>query len=89
MAVMDWSKSEKEKPQLKKNLQANDKHIMVGLLAAAGKFQLSEDIHDYVRVRVNEKENHEYEKQLQKKYISDALHAKVQAIKDLNLPPEK
>jgi len=38
---------------------------------------------------LHEKENHEYEKQLQKKNAFDALHSKVQALKDLNLPPEK
>jgi hypothetical protein len=47
-----------------------------------------EDIRDYVRERVHEKEHHEYSRQVQKTGSYDALHAKVQAIKYLNLPPE-
>ncbi len=43
------------------------KQITADLLAAAGKFCLSEDIRDFVREWLNEREEHEYNRQLQKK----------------------
>jgi len=79
----------KRKATAEDNLRSHDKRVTAGLIAAAGKFRLSEDIRDYVRERVQEKENREYSRQVQKKDSYNALHAKVQAIKDLNLPPER
>jgi predicted lipoprotein len=70
-------------------LSTNNKHVAAGMLAAAGKFQLSEDNGDLVRDRVQEKEHHEFNKQLQRKDSYNALHAKVQEIENSNLPPEK
>jgi hypothetical protein len=51
----------------KQHIQSHDKHITAGLLAAAGRFMLGEDIRNYVQERANEKEQQQYEKRLQKK----------------------
>ncbi len=56
------------------------KHITAGLLTAAGKFHLSDDVCNYVQERVNEKEKCEHNRQLHKKDYYDSLYAKVQAI---------
>ena len=79
----------KRKATAEENLRSHDKRITAGLLAAAGKFRLAEDVRDYVRERVNEREEREYNRQLQKKDTYDALYAKVHAIRELNLPPER
>jgi len=78
----------KRKATAEENLKLHDKRVTAGLIAAAGKDRLSENIRDYVRERVQEKEHRECSRQVQKKDSYDALPAKVQAIKDLNLPPE-
>jgi hypothetical protein len=79
----------RRKATAEENLRSHDKRITAGLLAAAGKFRLAEDVRDYVRERVNEREEREYNRQLQKKDTYDALYAKVHAIRELNLPPER
>jgi hypothetical protein len=57
----------KWKATAKQHIQSHDKHITAGLLAAAGRFKLGEDIRNYVQERANEKEQQQYEKRLQKK----------------------
>jgi hypothetical protein len=79
----------KRKATAEEHLRSHNKHVAAGMLAAAGKFQLSEDNGDLVRDRVQEKEHHEFNKQLQRKDSYNALHAKVQEIENSNLPPEK
>jgi hypothetical protein len=60
----------KWKATAEENLWSHDKWVTAGLIAAAGKFRLSEDIRDYVRERVHEKEHHEYSSQVQKKIFT-------------------
>jgi hypothetical protein len=79
----------KRKATAEANLRSHDKRITAGLLAAAGRYHLSEDIRDHVQERANAKEQMEYDKQLKKKDDYDALSSKVQAIRLLNLPPER
>jgi len=79
----------KRKATAEQHLKSHDKRITAGLIAAAGKFHLGEDIRDYIRERANEKERQQNEKQLQKKNEYDELRAKVLQLKGLNLPPDK
>ena len=57
----------KRKATAEQHIQSHDKHITAGLLAAAGRFQLGEEIRNYIQERANEKEQQQYEKRLQKK----------------------
>jgi hypothetical protein len=69
--------------------KAKEAQLSGNIAIEAVKKRKAEDIHDYVRKSVQEKEHHEFNKQLQRKDCYDALHAKVQEIKNSNLPPEK
>jgi hypothetical protein len=79
----------KRKATAEQHIQSHDKRITAGLLAAAGRFQLGEDIRNFIQERANEKEQQQYEKHLQKKNEYDELLAKVQQVRGLNLPPDK
>jgi hypothetical protein len=79
----------KRKATAEDNLKAQDKRITAGLLAAAGKFHLSEDVHDYVKQKTTNAQQKEYTKKMKLKDEYDELHAKVEEVKRLNLPPEK
>jgi tRNA G46 methylase TrmB len=79
----------KRKATAEESICSHNKRITAGLLAAAGKFCLSADVRDYVRERAQEKEANEYSRQLQRKDVYDTIFAKVQAIRQLNLQPEK
>jgi hypothetical protein len=79
----------KKKATAEQHIQSHDKRITAGLLAAAGRFQLGEEIRNYIQERANEKEQQQYEKRLQKKNEYDELLAKVQQVRGLNIPPDK
>ena len=79
----------KRKATAEENLKAQDKRITAGLLAAAGKFHLSEDVRDYVKQKTANAQQKEYTKKMKLKDEYDELHAKVEEVKRLNLPPEK
>jgi len=59
------------------------------LIAAAGKFSLNEEVLAYVRQTKEQEEARVRQQQLRKKDIYDALEAKVKAIREKNLPPDK
>ena len=46
----------KRKATAEQHIQSHDKRITAGLLAAAGRFQLGEEIRNYIQERANEKE---------------------------------
>ncbi len=79
----------KRKATAEENLRARDKRITAGLLAVAGKFQLSEKVRNYVQQKSANAQHKEYTKKLKLKEEYDALHAKVQQVLGLNLPAEK
>ena len=79
----------KRKATAEENLRAQDKRITAGLLAAAGKFQLSEEVRNYVQQKSANAQHKEYAKKLKLKDEYDALHAKVQQVLGLNLPADK
>ncbi len=62
---------------------------MSGLLAAAGHFHLGPAVRDQVKQRVDAAKEKEYNASLRKKDEYDALFAKVQEIRNLNLPSDK
>jgi hypothetical protein len=79
----------KRKATAEERINSHEKRLSAGLLAAAGRYQLDSNVLDYVQAKaaaVTEKENKKYYK---KKDEYDALHAKVQEIRRLNLPSEK
>jgi hypothetical protein len=78
----------KRKATAEDNLKAQDKRIPAGLLAAAGKFHLSEDVRDYVKQKTANAQQKEYTKKMKLKDEYDELHAKVEEVKTLNLPPK-
>jgi len=78
----------KRKATAEENLKAQDKRITAGLLAAAGKFHLSEDVRDYVKQKTANAQQKEYTKKMKLKDEYDELHAKVEEVKTLNLPPK-
>jgi hypothetical protein len=78
-------KLRKPKATAKENLKAQDKRIMAGLLAAACKFHLSEDVHNYVKQKTANAQQKEYTKKLKLKDEYDKLHAK-EEVKRLSLP---
>jgi len=81
-------KLRKRKATAEENLKAQDKRITAGLLAATGKFHLSEDVRDYVKQKTANAQQKEYTKKMKLKDEYDELHAKVEEVKTLNLPPK-
>jgi len=79
----------KHKAAAEDNLRAQNKRITAGLLAAASKFHLSKDVCNYVQQKTENAQQKEYVKKLKLKDEYDELHAKVEEIKRLNLPPDK
>jgi len=79
----------KRKETAEERLRSHDKRISAGLLASAGHFHLGSDVRDHIQQRVDAAIEKERSMQLRKKDEYDALLAKVQAIKNLNLPYDK
>jgi len=73
----------------KRSLENHEKRCSAGLIAAAGKFSLNEDVLAYVRQTKEQEQEKIHQQQLRKKDIYDTLQAKVSAIREKNLPPEK
>ena len=67
-------------------LCSQEKRISAGLLAAAGHYQLNDNVRDYVQQKAAAVKQKEYEKHLRKKDEYDVLFAQVQAIRLQNLP---
>ncbi len=76
----------KRKATAELKLRSQEKRISTGLLAAAGHFQLNSDVRDYVHSKAVAAQKKEYKKFRKRKHEYDALSAKVQSIRDLNLP---
>jgi hypothetical protein len=79
----------KRKATAEERLSSQEKRISAGLLAAAGHYQLNCDVRDYVKSKAAVAREKEYEKYYKRKDEHDALHAKVEAIRNLNLSCEK
>jgi len=73
----------------KKNLENHEKRCTAGLLASLGQFSLGLNVlHHQTNAKQIEEEKHR-QKVLRAKDIYDVLQAKLQAIREKNLPPEK
>jgi hypothetical protein len=79
----------KRKATAEANIASQEKRITAGLLAAAGKFHLCEDVRNFVQQKNANVRQKEYERRLKTKNEYDTLCAQVQAVKDLNVPPDK
>jgi hypothetical protein len=75
----------KQKATAELKLCSQEKRILAGLLAAAGRFQLNSDVRDYVQLKAVVAQEKEYEKFHKRKHEYEALSAKVQSIRNLNL----
>jgi hypothetical protein len=76
----------KRRATAQEKLRSQEKRISAGLLAAAGHYQLNDNVRDYVQQKAAAVKQKEYEKHLRKKDEYDALFAQVQAIRLQNLP---
>jgi hypothetical protein len=79
----------KRKATAEERLSSQEKWISAGLLAAGGHYQLNSDVRDYVKGKAAAAREKEYEKYYKQKDEHDALYAKVEAIRSLNLPSDK
>ncbi len=73
----------------KKNLENHEKRCTAGLLASSGQFSLGLNILQHQRNAKQIEEEKHHQKALWAKDLYDVLQAKVQAIREKNLPPEK
>jgi hypothetical protein len=80
---------EKRRATARQSLENHEKRCSAGLIAAAGRFGLDSNFLAYVRHAKDMEEERVRQQQLRKKDIFDTLRAKVQDIRDKNLPPEK
>jgi len=79
----------KRKATAEEKINAQEKRLSAGILAAAGRYQLDSNVRDYVKAKAMAVVEKERERYYKKKDEYDVLYAKVQEIRSLNLPCEK
>jgi len=79
----------KRKATAEERLRSQDKRISSGLLVSAGHFHLGPEVRDHVQQRADAAKEKEYNASLKKKDEYDMIYAKVQEIKNLNVPYDK
>jgi hypothetical protein len=84
-----YEQRQKRKAIAEERLRSHDKRISAGLLASAGHFYLGTDVRNYVQQRVDAAKEKKYNAHLRRKDNYDILLAKVQELRDQNLPLDK
>jgi hypothetical protein len=79
----------KRQETAKKNLENHEKRCTAGLLASSGQFSLGVNVLEHQRRSKEIEEEKRIQKAARAKDIYDVLQAKVTAIREKNLPPEK
>jgi hypothetical protein len=84
-----YEQRQKRKVTAEERLWSQDKRIIAGLLASAGHFNLSTEVQNHVQQKVDAAKEKEYNAYLRRKDEYDILLAKVQELRDQNLPLDK
>jgi hypothetical protein len=84
-----YEKRQKRKATAEERLWSQDKRISARLLASTGHFNLGTEVWNHVQQRVDTAKEKEYNAYLRRKDKYDILLAKVQELRDQNLPLDK
>ncbi len=79
----------KRKATAEEQIKSQNKRMTAGLLASSGHFHLSVDVRDYVQEKANVEQEGLVRAQFKRREEYNTLKAKVDAIKQSNLPPER